>query len=1016
MECQSERGVIMEKLENNGFKQFLNSYTKSGIYRDLDPTQTCKYYDCDSLNAQLKNKSSLCSLFHLNVRRLGKHRGELLALLSALNHTFEVIVLTEIGHDAAHFINKNLLPNYTHFLKLPKNNKYGGVAIFIENDFGTAHVREDLSLSNDCNCDKCQIEDLWIEINNNNKFIIGGIYRHPNGNERHFIDDLDRSTAKIDKNNVCFLVGDINMDLMKFERDNTFDYFTTLSSQNFVPCITTPTRVNDRTSTLIDHIFVRLPPKLYGTDITSGNILADISDHLPNFVALNNSKIQTKTKRPMIRIYSERNTNNFKSILEETDWNNFLVETDPQILTDKFYTHLHDSFNNSFPIVRQSRTRAKDKKWITTGLIKCINKKNALFRKQLSSPTDSNKNKYKTYKNILSKCLKQSEIMHYSNLFADSKNAATTFWKSFGHTLNPKKQKNNQNIEKLVIDGETLSSNIDIANGFNDFFCTVGDRINNSLPGSTGHFRDYMRNKITETFFLAPIREEDILKELKKLNAKKSSGPDDFPNKLLSLSAEYIYRPITQIFNASISEATYPDKWKLAKVIALYKKSSRHLPENYRPISLLDCISKIFERQIYNQMIKFIDKHKILYINQFGFRKNYSTTLALIDTVDFIKTALDDNDYVIGIFLDIKKAFDSVNHAILCKKLEDYGFRGHSLQFLTSYLTNRKQFTVVNHCKSSTSNINFGVPQGSILGPLLFLLYINDLQYAITSAQSRLFADDTSVLLRGKNLRALKAKAEDTLKEISQWFLLNRLSLSLSKSNFILFHGKRKDPARHIDCLNIGNDSIPRVESATYIGLTIDEVLSWEPHIATLCRSLIKYFSVFYNIRQHVNDSLARTIYFACLYSRIAYGIEVYGSASDNNINRIQRLQNKLMKLLTKKEPRYCTNTLHSGLNILKVKDIYETSVLKFTFNCVNGNPIPKFSEFFRQQDNLHGHNTRQRRNLTRKRINTEIGRATTHFTGATLWNNLPSQLTDIKTVHSFKRNLFKHYVSKYSD
>ena len=301
------------------------------------------------------------------------------------------------------------------------------------------------------------------------------------------------------------------------------------------------------------------------------------------------------------------------------------------------------------------------------------------------------------------------------------------------------------------------------------------------------------------------------------------------------------------------------------------------------------------------------------------------------------------------------------------------------------------------------------------MGPLLFLLYINDLQYAISLAQTRLFADDTPVLLKGKNLKDLKGKADDTLAELSKWFLLNKMSLSLNKSNFILFHGIRKDPCLDFNTLGNGTNSIHRVKSCKYVGLTIDETLSWNEHINNLCKSLTKFFSVFYNIRNIVDLNLARTIYYACIYSRIKYGIEIYGSASNNKLSKIQTLQNKLMKLITCKPPRYSTNQLHTDLKILQVRDIYEMSLLQFTFNCVNGNSIVNFSEFFQFQENVHGHNTRHKRQITRHRIKTEKGRTTTHYAGATLWNTLPTEITQSKTIKSFKRKLFAKYLSEYS-
>ena len=279
----------------------------------------------------------------------------------------------------------------------------------------------------------------------------------------------------------------------------------------------------------------------------------------------------------------------------------------------------------------------------------------------------------------------------------------------------------------------------------NSYFCNVGEKIHDRIPNVSGHFTNYLKNRINETFFLAPVTEREVDRELSKLNENKSSGPDELKPKLLKLCKNQFVKPLTILYNKSIEAGEYPSEFKLAKVVSLYKKKSRYLPSNYRPISLLNSFNKIFERLVYNQMIKFIDKHKILYINQYGFRKDHSTTLALIDVVDTIKNALNRNEYAIGIFLDLEKAFDTINHKILLTKLEHYGFRGHVNSFLKSYLTERRQYTRVNGANSSPQDIRYGVPQGSILGPLFFILFINDISAAMTNCAGKLFADDTAL-------------------------------------------------------------------------------------------------------------------------------------------------------------------------------------------------------------------------------------------------------------------------------
>ena len=343
--------------------------------------------------------------------------------------------------------------------------------------------------------------------------------------------------------------------------------------------------------------------------------------------------------------------------------------------------------------------------------------------------------------------------------------------------------------------------------------------------------------------------------------------------------------------------AKYPGQWKLARVTALYKKKNGSLLESYRPISLLNIFGNVFEKLVYVQMMNFIDKHKILFVYQYGYREKHSTSLALFDIVDKIKFALGKN--ALGILLDITKAFDSINHDILITKLENYGLRGHSSVFLRSYLSGRTQFTSLQSCTSDMRTISYGVPQGSILGPLLFLHYINDIQYVSREIDLTLFADDTVIFSHHRDSNILIHQSKLTMKQIMTWFETNNLSLSIGKSNFILFHGRHKNPQNQIIAIDIGYESILRTYSAKYIGLTLDENLSWDAHIDDVCNNLIKYFSIFYNIRNVVTSHVVRAIYFTCIHSRIKYGIETYGSASEYKISKLQILQNKLLKFFT---------------------------------------------------------------------------------------------------------------------
>ena len=291
-------------------------------------------------------------------------------------------------------------------------------------------------------------------------------------------------------------------------------------------------------------------------------------------------------------------------------------------------------------------------------------------------------------------------------------------------------------------------------------------------------------------------------------------------------------------------------------------------------------------------MMSFIRKHKILYCLQFGFRDGHSTAHTLINLVDKIKWALDNGQLAVAIFLDIQKAFDCINHDILLSKLDHYGFRGLSLQLLRSYLSDRKQFLSLNGNNSSEKPINMGVPQGSILGPLLFLLYVNDLNnstrhiepamFTDNHSECTLFADDTAALLCDADHHNLLYRTKNTLRELSKWYIANKLSLSIGKSNYIVFHNKGSKVAKLFpETIKIGAETINRVNVTKYIGVLIDQHLNWGEHIAKTCKSLLKLFGIYYRLRKFVTPQLSRTIYYASIYSKISYGIEVYGTASD---------------------------------------------------------------------------------------------------------------------------------------
>ena len=352
-------------------------------------------------------------------------------------------------------------------------------------------------------------------------------------------------------------------------------------------------------------------------------------------------------------------------------------------------------------------------------------------------------------------------------------------------------------------------------------------------------------------------------------------------------------------------------------------------------------------------------KNKWLYKYQFGFRENHSTLQALIESVDNIKLDIDDNKIVCGIFADLSKAFNTVDHSILIKKIEYYGIRGIAKNLVTSYLTNRRQYVQVNGSKSEYLPVTCGVPQGSVLGPLLFLLFINDIVNSCPAAKLIIFADDTSVFLSNKKFDQLLIETESTLKQLMEWFEANRLTLNTSKSNFIIFRTSQRKINNMPEKININGKDVYRTDKIKYLGITIDEHLTWKPHIHEISNSLRRYFPIFYNIRSYLNIENCRSIYYAYIYSRMKYGIPIYGMANSGDLKQLQTLQNKLMKVLLNKNCMFPTNQLHTDLNILKITDIFNLEILIFVFSQFN-NLLPEiFDDYFVTFSSLHNIATR---------------------------------------------------------
>ena len=394
-----------------------------------------------------------------------------------------------------------------------------------------------------------------------------------------------------------------------------------------------------------------------------------------------------------------------------------------------------------------------------------------------------------------------------------------------------------------------------------------------------------------------------------------------------------------EIINMSFATGVYPDLLKIAKVIPIFKnKGDQLLVTNYRPISLLSNINKIFEKLIYSRIVSFLNLHNCIYEFQFGFRANHSTNHALISLTEQIREALDNSNFACGIFIDLQKAFDTVDHNILLNKLDHYGIRGLANNWFKSYLTNRKQFVSINGFNSNKQLMKYGVPQGSVLGPLLFLIYINDLHNSIKFSTVHHFADDTNLLVVGKDIIKIQKQINLDLKSLCTWLRANKISLNASKTELIIFRDPRKKLTHELNIKVNGKKLIP-CKFVKYLGIFIDCHLNWNAHQTEISSKLSRANGMLSKIRHFVNSDSLKMIYYGIFSSIFTYGSQIWGQ-NNNVVKSLQTIQNKALRIISFKHPRTSATPLFKKIGILKLADNVSLQNFLFAHGSLN-NQLP---------------------------------------------------------------------------
>ena len=512
------------------------------------------------------------------------------------------------------------------------------------------------------------------------------------------------------------------------------------------------------------------------------------------------------------------------------------------------------------------------------------------------------------------------KLEHYKKEYERCKTNQNEKWVFINKLLNKNIGKTSE-LPCLEHKGQKVTNQTAIADIFNNYFANIGVQLASNLPKSEQCFTSYLQyldNKSFSSFNFTLIESIDVLSVVESLNTKKATGYDKISVKCIKSSKLTIVPILVHIINLVIKHSEFPDCLKIARVTPLFKKGSTFSVSNYRPISILPVLSKIVEKIISEQIYSFMEENQLFSDSQFGFRKGRNTTLAINRLMEELYTNFDNGLLTQGVFLDFSKAFDTIDHYILIKKLQFYHFSDASCSLLKSYLHNRKQYVSINNSCSSFSDIKIGVPQGSILGPLLFLLFINDLAATSSKLQYILYADDTNIFSSENCIM------NDELLKIKNWCIANRLILNQDKTLQILFKSNKKEVDPTNLTLNISGNYINTVKSTQFLGLFIDENISFKIHISELCTKLNLCLLIMRTVRPFLDIKTMIDIYYTFFYPHIIYGIEFWGHASKADLNRILLLQKSALRIIMKFKPRAHISSYFQQLKIMPIDMLFD--------------------------------------------------------------------------------------------
>ena len=839
------------------------------------------------------------------------------------------------------------------------------------------------------------LEMQWISLDMTNmrRIVIINVYRPPQGNYKvacKLIHEAIRDSNLKDNVDI-FLLGDFNINLREKKEPATKELNSTIDTWGLKQLIHDNTRFGMVNGVLrgscIDNIFSN------SQHIEESVVLDwNFSDHL---------MVVTRRKRATLSQEKvEFNGRSYKNYIKEDlqgelindNWDEYYTLADITLCWDLILTRVRRYLNRTCPL-KVFKVKEIREPWVTNELIEEIKDKDRARREAKRSGSREDWVHARSERNRVGRLVEQAKADFLKDQQEQLVDDPKKFWRLIKDIVpNKRKRSGKISLNERVGPGDERSIEGDqVADFINNFFCEIGPKL------AANHDEPWQFYGRVNEFTCPPMATDfaQVLKLCKEIKTTKSSGFSDVSSKVFKDAFLVLVPQLVYLFNQSFATDIFPDSWKQATIIPLYKGGNKTDVSTYRPVSLLPLPGKILEKIAHSRLTTFLENHKTISNKQGGFRKGFSTTSSIAELTDILFSNVNRGLTSIAAFVDLRKAFDTVDHSILLRKINCYGVRDSNLKWCANYLTNRTQKTLANGKLSDAKGITCGVPQGSVLGPLFFILYVNDVQEAVSVSKLQLYADDTVIHSEGRSPDEAVGKLQPSLTQFSLWCKANKLSLNATKTKLMTFGTRHKVKKAKNVIIRIGEVPLQIVPTYKYLGITLDSTLSFNYHVKSASTAISYKVNLLARIRKYLNEEVAMRIYKSMILPYFDYGDVIYNTAGQEGLDKLQRLQNRCLKICKGFNVRFCTKELHEITKMPKLSQRRMAHVNNFMYSRLGNESLVD-----KRDIRTRAHDAP----LFKIEIPTvEAYKRSIQYAGALQWNSLNKEIRGIDNFQNFK-------------